>query len=118
MREVSVALRQASTRLVRRLPTLKPREMLEQRRTHTESQVSYRDLHSQLSEEKLTEKQSVRILRIVTRFLERWIWQNHTVISFFVEVLGLLVQKVTDLSEVMLCGKVPHSPVSRTGEVF
>lgn len=39
-------------------------------------------------------------------------------ISFFVGVIGLLVQNVADLTEVELHGKVPHTPVSRAGEVF
>lgn len=55
MREVSVALRQASTRLGTRLPSLNQ---------------------------------------------------------------GKCFQNVADLTEVVLCGKVPNSPVSRTGEVF
>lgn len=66
-------------------------------------------------QEELTKKQPVRTSRIVTRFLERWIWQNHTVTSFFVGVIGLLVQNVADLTQAMWQGPTHSSKQNKRG---
>lgn len=106
MREVSVALGQVSTRL----PSLNQGKCFS--REHIVNLRTVKGIIPSMVQEELTKNQSVRTSRIVTRFLEMWIWQNHTVTSF------LLVQNVADLAEIQLCGKVPHTPVSRTREVL
>lgn len=69
MREVSVALRQASTRLGRRLPSPNQGECLS-REEHVVNLRSVKEIFIPSSvQEELTKKQSVRTSRIVTRFL-------------------------------------------------